>query len=97
MATEETSGDVYSRYVGEQVKGEAATRGISTAKLARLLGMDRSVLVRYMKGSRSFPLPVLYEAARVIGVPVSLLSDRALERMELDRDLAEPQEDRRTD
>jgi|SRR5690625_2230866 len=84
MATKSQPGDRFSRYVGEQIRGEASMRGMSVSELARLMSIDRVTLRRYLTGERSLPMPVLYDAARAIGVAPEIIVDRADHRMSQD-------------
>lgn len=79
-----TPGDDFSHYVAEQIRGEAATRGLSISALARHMGTDRVTLHRYLSGARALPVPILYNAANTIGVSVRLIVDRAEDRMVTD-------------
>lgn len=82
MATEDIdSGDAFARYVGAQVRGEAAMRGISVVALAAAMSMDRVTLHRYLTGKRPMPIPALYQAARVVGVEPHDILGRAEARM----------------
>lgn len=84
MATKKQPGDRFSRYVGEQIRGEASIRGLSVSELARLMSIDRVTLRRYLIGERSLPMPVLYDAARAIGIAPEVIVDRADRRMSQD-------------
>ncbi|WP_194928802.1 hypothetical protein [Pseudactinotalea sp. HY158] len=81
MATNRRLGEEFSRYVGEQIRGEASMRNISVSGLARLMEIDRATLHRYLTGTRPMPVPVLYEAAEAIGIAAAILVDRADARM----------------
>lgn len=86
MDTNRALGEKFSRYVGEQLRGEAAMRGITTTALARTMNIDRVTLHRYLTGKRALPVPVLYDAAEAIGLPAALIVTRADERMSAEHD-----------
>ncbi len=82
MATDARElGEIFSQYVGEQIRGEAAMRGITTTALAASMHMDRVTLHRYLTGKRPLPLAALYGASIALGVPVRDIVDRAEDRM----------------
>lgn len=76
----------FARYIGEQVRGEAAMRGMSASELSRQMEIDRVTLTRYLTGKRAMPVPVLFLASQVLEVDASTVIARAQERMESDRD-----------
>jgi len=47
--------------------------GVSQTRLASLLGIQRSCLSHYERGTRPIPVVVLFAAARVLGTPVWML------------------------
>lgn len=82
MATDSRGlGEVFSQYVGEQIRGEAAMRSMTTTALAAAMHMDRVTLHRYLTGKRALPLATLYAASIALGVPVRDIVDRAEDRM----------------
>lgn len=77
-------GRLFSRYLGAEVRAEAARRNLSIAALARAMPMDRSQLTRYLDGARVFRLEALYAVADVLDQDPGYLVSQAYNRFLLD-------------
>lgn len=64
-----------------QLRVEMAERGMSQQDLAKALDITSATLSRYMKGHRSFPMPILFQTAEVLGIPAKTLVERAEARL----------------
>jgi transcriptional regulator with XRE-family HTH domain len=71
----------FSATVGAEIRAEAAAQGTRIKDLAARMGINRVVLIRYLDGTRDFPLTVLYRAAEALGVSPRVIIQRASERM----------------
>lgn len=70
----------YLEAVGQQLRAEIAAAGMSAAQVARELDMQKSQLHRYLHAQRDLPISTLMRIARVLGVDVTVILDRADER-----------------
>ncbi|SNS42685.1 Transcriptional regulator, contains XRE-family HTH domain [Micrococcales bacterium KH10] len=73
-------GDAFATYLGGQVAGDARARGITVKDLAAKMGIDRSQLDRYLKGTRPMPTSVLSWAAEAMGEDPHAIVKRAYDR-----------------
>lgn len=67
----------YEAALALQVKVELVERGMDQGSLASALGIERATLNRYMRGHRSFPMPLFFRIAETFGVPPSEMFRRA--------------------
>lgn len=67
--------------VGQQLRAEIAASGRSAAAIARMTGMDKTVLHRYLHAQRDLPLSTLRRICDAISIDPALVLERAEERM----------------
>lgn len=82
-----TEDEKYLQAVGQQLRAEIAASGRSAASVARLIGMDKSVLHRYLHGTRDIPSTVLKRICSAIGISPAVVLQRAEQRMNGDAEL----------
>ena len=59
--------------MGERIAQLRRNRGMSQAKLARLLGLSTSAVAMYEQGRRSPSVPIIIDLANILGVTVNYL------------------------
>lgn len=79
-----TEDERYLRAVGQQLRAEIAASGRSAAAVARMAGMDKTVLHRYLHGTRDIPSTTLKRICAAIGISPAVVLDRAEQRMDGD-------------
>lgn len=77
-----TEDEKYLRAVGQQLRAEIAASGRSAASVARMIDMDKTVLHRYLHGTRDIPSTTLKRIAAAIGVSPATILERAEQRMD---------------
>ena len=75
-----TREDDFLQAVSQQIRAETSAAGLSAAKVARSIGMDRTTLHRYYNGERDIPLSALFRIAEGIGIDPAIILDRAEQR-----------------
>lgn len=79
-----TEDERYLKAVGQQLRAEIAASGRSAAAVARMADMDRTVLHRYLHGTRDIPSTALKRICAAIGIAPAIVLDRAEQRMDTD-------------
>lgn len=74
----------YLLAVGQQLRAEIAASGRTAASVARLAGMDRTVLHRYLHGTRDIPSTALKRICAAIGIAPAVVLERAEQRLDAD-------------
>ncbi|MGP5483905.1 helix-turn-helix domain-containing protein [Brachybacterium alimentarium] len=72
----------YLQAVGQQLRAEIAASGRSAASVARMIDMDKTVLHRYLHGTRDIPSTALKRICAAIGVSPAVVLERAEQRMD---------------
>lgn len=79
-----TEDERYLKAVGQQLRAEIAASGRSAASVARMIDMDKTVLHRYLHGTRDIPSTTLKRICAAIGIAPAIVLDRAEQRMDAD-------------
>jgi len=82
-------GAKFAAYLGAQITGDAKTSGLTVKALAARMGIDRSQLDRYLKGTRPMPASIVGWAAEAIGENPRDIVARAYERFIRDHGVPE--------
>lgn len=80
MADKRKEAERFSLALAAQVRAEIAARDESVASVARITGINRETLDRWVKGERAFNIPNTYRVAIALGMDPHLLVLRAEER-----------------
>lgn len=71
-------GDSFVQQIGRRIRAVRLRRLITQVELARALGIERTTLTKYERGSRSMTVEMLVQIARALQVAPSVLLDDAL-------------------
>jgi transcriptional regulator with XRE-family HTH domain len=77
-----TYGEQLELALAKQIRIELAERDMEQKDLADALGIGRSSLNRYMQNHQSFPMPVFFRIAEVLGLSPKALMERAEARVQ---------------
>ena len=78
MTTPLDGGDSLVQQIGRRIRAVRLHRLITQVELARALGIERTTLTKYERGSRSMTVEMLVQIARVLQVAPSVLLDDTL-------------------
>lgn len=73
--------DLFTRYVGLELKGKITSRGFTALAVATTMGRSPAAFNRWLNGKAEIPLPVLCEASEVIGVEPTAIVSAAYDRL----------------
>ncbi|WP_421782636.1 helix-turn-helix domain-containing protein [Gardnerella sp. DNF01198P] len=74
----------FSLYVSLELRGAISSTCISQAEVCRRIGRQSGNVSRWLRGSPAMPIDVAYEICNAIDVPISVIVDRAMQRMIMD-------------
>ena len=76
-----TYGESLEAALAMQLKVELVERGMDQQDLADQIGIHRVTMSKYMKGHRSFPMPVYFKIAEALGLSPRELMQRVEARI----------------
>lgn len=76
--------DPRSIALGQEIRAEAAARGVALTELCKSAGVTRSALYRYLDAERDMPFSILNALADALRVRPFVLIERAEERARRD-------------
>lgn len=77
-----TSGELLEAAIAKQIKVELVERGLDQKGLAELVGVHAVTMSKYMKGTRSMPMPTFFAVADALGLSPQELMRRAEARIQ---------------
>lgn len=73
--------ELFTKYIGLELKGRIVTRGFSAMQVAEAIGRSPSAFSNWLNGNASIPISVVYDACKVIGVLPPDIVDAAYNRV----------------
>lgn len=77
----EERGELFAKYLGQEVMGAIRSRGFTAAEVAQRIGSHAPTLSHYATGKRPIPQPTLSKVCEVIGISPEVVVARAYERL----------------